>query len=427
MLTSIHIQNYKSILDETISLKYREGKAPGEYQNMSLSPFWEDSCKNKLAPVLMLVGANASGKSNLLKAVDCFIRVLRDGIRGHFFPNKLNRKFNTTLFEVFFDVGGEFFSYLVEYNDKTIIKELLLRKKEILISVFNGKLKHCIFTQKGYDITDMAQVLAVECMDGNNQIRAFLPKLSGKYPGLNEKLTLIYKALCRKIDYLNGNDLPPTLGLDMAAETGKRKELQAKITKLIKQFDIDIESFSVSTSTVNLDSSADLKKEIKKYKPTVGRIQKTADGVRNEMSFIRAQVKDTEGNSVDFDFNEELSQGTKRLFGLLGVLLMVLERGDVLFIDELDETLHPFIVQKIIEMFKDPDYNITKKAQLICTVQNPLVMENLRKSEIAFVQKSLQKGTCLLPLAEFERVRNTTDFVKQYLEGRFSAVPSPYL
>lgn len=426
MLASFRIQNYKSVLDETISLDFREGKAPNGYKTMPLKPFLTDSCGNKRVPVLVLLGANASGKSNLLEATKCFRRLLRQGIKDNFFPNKLNDKFNTTLFEIKFSCDKDMFSYLLEYNAERILKEQLKREKEFLVKVEEGTLKYFEFTQKGYELDDMARVLNVECIENGKQIKALVPQIRRKYPGLSATFSKLADALFKCSMNVLENDLPPTIGLDLLPKEANKQQFITRLAHLIKQFDIDINGFTVQKSITNLNPETDIE-EINKLRPSCTFRIKSPEGIKHELAFIRAKVKNLKGEAIEFDFIRELSKGTQRLFGLLGLILTILDRGDVLFIDELDETLHPFIVQKILEMFKDPDYNVTGRAQLVCTVQNPLAMNGLRVSEIAFVQKTIKDGTKILPLADFEGIRNVTDFVKQYMEGRFSAVPSPYL
>lgn len=426
MLTSFRIQNYKSVLEETISLEFREGKAPNGYKTMPLKPFLTDSCGNKRAPVLVLLGSNASGKSNLLEATKCFRKVLSEGIKDNFFPNKLNDKFNTTLFEIKFSYAKNMFSYLLEYNADCILQEQLNREQEVLVKIEKGILKHFEFTQKGYEMEDMARVLEVECREDGKQIKALIPQIRRKYPGLNATFSKLADALLKCTVNASKNDLPPTIGLDLLPKEANKQEFIVRLARIIKQFDIDIDGFTVQKSITKLNPVIDIE-EINKLKPSCAFRINSPEGIKHELAFIRAKVKNLKGEHIEFDFARELSQGTQRLFGLLGLLLTILDRGDVLFIDELDETLHPFIVQKILEMFKDPDYNVTRRAQLICTVQNPLAMKGLRISEIAFVQKTLKEGTKILPLANFENIRNVTDFIKQYLAGRFSAVPSPYL
>lgn len=87
MLKSFHIVNYKSILNTQIPLTYMEKKAPNGYKEWESIPFF-DSCKERLIPVLVSFGANASGKSNLLSAVALYLHILREGIREKFFPNR---------------------------------------------------------------------------------------------------------------------------------------------------------------------------------------------------------------------------------------------------------------------------------------------------------------------------------------------------
>ena len=124
----------------------------------------------------------------------------------------------------------------------------------------------------------------------------------------------------------------------------------------------------------------------------------------------------------------EESLGTNLLFGIAELLLMTLQNGNVLVIDELDRSLHPFLLTKIIELFKDKDYN-KKNAQLLFTCHSTDILENqtLRVSEVAIITKTLKEGSTIRRLSDFEGLRNTYDFRKMYLDGNFGGIPFPYI
>ncbi|MCA6072160.1 MAG: ATP-binding protein [Endomicrobium sp.] len=144
--------------------------------------------------------------------------------------------------------------------------------------------------------------------------------------------------------------------------------------------------------------------------------------------------KDTNNNEVDFDFFNDESNGTKVLFGLMYKILEVLADGKVLIIDEIDRSIHPLVFAKIIEIFKDKDYN-TKNTQLVFTTHCTDILEAdiLRLSEVATVNKNLNERSTIRRISdfkdshEFKNIRNTTDFRKLYLQGFFKGIPFPYI
>jgi AAA15 family ATPase/GTPase len=142
---------------------------------------------------------------------------------------------------------------------------------------------------------------------------------------------------------------------------------------------------------------------------------------------INSYHEDVFGNEVQFNFTEE-SLGTQRVAYLLGIVLTALRKGNVLVIDELGNSLHPYLFAEIVRMFKDRRYN-TSNAQLIFTTHNTDIMEQdlMRVSEIGIVNRTLKRGTVFKRVSDFKGVRNVTNFRKQYLDGTFSGIPHSYI
>lgn len=144
MIKSFTIQNFKSILDLTIDFTYNEGKAPNGYKEMETLPFLElGKVKNKyirMVPCMALYGANATGKSNIIKALYAMKKVIDEGIVNAYKPNKLNKKYDYTVFIVEICIDKKIYKYKLKYNNYAILEEILsvdnnivyLIKKELL-------------------------------------------------------------------------------------------------------------------------------------------------------------------------------------------------------------------------------------------------------------------------------------------------------
>ena len=127
----------------------------------------------------------------------------------------------------------------------------------------------------------------------------------------------------------------------------------------------------------------------------------------------------------------EESSGTKKIFSLLQPIVIALQSGAALVVDELDAKLHPLLLRHIIQLFCDRDIN-RAGAQLVFTSHDLATMtsEIFRRDEIWFVAKGNQQNSKLYSLVEFktesgEAVRKDAKFDKQYLEGKYGA--DPYL
>jgi hypothetical protein len=124
-----------------------------------------------------------------------------------------------------------------------------------------------------------------------------------------------------------------------------------------------------------------------------------------------------------FDLDKHESEGTKKLFAMAGPLVRALKEGQLLVVDELDARLHPLLTREIISLFNSRQTN-SKHAQLIFTTQDTNLLDNrlLRRDQIWFTEKDREGATQLYSLAEF-KVRNDEAFERNYIQGRYGAVP----
>lgn len=429
MLSSFKIQNFKSILEETISLKYDEGKAPNGYKESEIIPFLEAN-KTRLVPCLMFLGANASGKSNLIEAFYRLRQIVLNGIEKQFIPNKLNDKFKTTFFELEFFILKNKYEYILEYNQDQIIKEVLKKNDTALYEILNKKTNFQNLESKGYSKTDFQNLLDVECSDKNKnmlQQYTFLSKVCAKYPGLNEFLSEALAYFKSKIIIRRDNKFHQSWAINELAEEETNEAINAsfhKITELIKKLDVDIEEFVLHRDIIKYNRN-----EKPQFAGSSGYIKFNKDGAEVTADEITSKHKNIDNKLVDFNFTEE-SLGTQLLFGLIAACLSSLDKGQTLIIDEIDRSLHPTLFKELIKLFKVKRYN-KNNAQLIFTTHTTDILDDdiIRISEVGIVGKTLKTGTTLKRLSDFEemRIRNVTNFRKQYLEGRFAGIPLAYV
>jgi AAA15 family ATPase/GTPase len=119
------------------------------------------------------------------------------------------------------------------------------------------------------------------------------------------------------------------------------------------------------------------------------------------------------------------SKGTQKLFAYSIPVISALENGTPLFIDEFDTQLHPLILENIIKLFHSPEKN-KNNAQLVisCHAVNIMTNKNFRRDQIWFCEKDQYGATNLYSLVEYdEPVRNDAAFGKNYLQGKYGAIP----
>lgn len=143
--------------------------------------------------------------------------------------------------------------------------------------------------------------------------------------------------------------------------------------------------------------------------------------------FTIHKIFDTEkskDSSMQFDIDTQESEGTKKLFALAGPILDILRNGKVLIIDELDARLHPLLTEAIIRLFNSNETN-PNNAQLIFTTHDTNLLTNklFRRDQIWFTEKNKFGATDLYSLAEFKGVRSDASYEKDYITGRYGAIP----
>jgi uncharacterized protein len=144
-------------------------------------------------------------------------------------------------------------------------------------------------------------------------------------------------------------------------------------------------------------------------------------------------VYDHDGNiegKTLFDFETQESEGSKKYFRLSGPIIATLNSGSVLVIDELDARLHPILTTEIVKLFNSAETN-PNNAQLIIASHdtNLLSAKIFRRDQIWFTEKDYSEATDLYSLIEYKlprgKVRNDASFEKDYIRGRYGAIPFP--
>lgn len=421
MLLSFHVKNCRSILDLTIPMTYAERKAPNGYRQMELLPFLEEN-EVRTIPCLAIYGANASGKSNIVKAFASLVRIIRDRYNPKTLsPNKLHPHDDITSFTLEFLRDGRKFQYSLEVDGMEIVNERLVENGEPVFSIANRTTLFAALATDVYPSKKLDTIFSVECLDQQRQFRTpFLSVVGKNYAGLNDSMTVAYGFITNNLEVYSDNNFPFSFGLDKLANTNTDIDTQKAfedIVTILRKFDIDITRMEYKKD--------ELGKEVKafpgsKYEVSISNKMITA-------TEINSYHEDVFGNEIQFNFNEE-SLGTQRIACLLGIVLTALRKGNILVIDELGNSLHPYLFAEIVKMFKDRRYN-TANAQLIFTTHNTDIMEQdmMRVSEIGIVNRTLKRGTVFKRISDFEGVRNVTNFRKQYLDGTFSGIPHSYI
>jgi AAA15 family ATPase/GTPase len=426
MLSSFFIQNFRSILELKLDFAYGEGKAPNGYQGQEVMPFLEADDKLRLVPCMAFFGANASGKTNLLKAVGTIKLLLSGALAQCYDPNLLNPKYSHTTFAVEFFMDGELFEYRIAYNAVEILEEGLTKNRKPIYTIHRLKAKFAPHILSAtYTDLKLSEILRVECSDGSGrQTKPFLHRIGNNYIGLHDDLRTAFIFFTDRLMYYpNEQEIPLPISVDILASTlgGDGKAALREITDVVRRLDIDIAGIDI------------VERELAPNEREPIGITKLnhQTGIKHAL-LITSTHRDVADNPTVLDFIKHESAGTQRLAGLIGLVLYTLKTGGVLLVDELERSLHPLLMKEIVMLFKKRRLN-PKAAQLIVTTHNTDILDDsiLRLSEIALIRKTKANGTLLRRLIDAKRdgedIRNVTNFRKQYLAGYYSGIPHPAL
>lgn len=392
MLCQFSFQNFKSYKEETV-FDFQAADIP----EFSDSLITRERCSD-LLPVGVVYGPNGGGKTNLLQALSCLISTVVKPIhdleknrlplilqqRNSYAPFLFDEKSagEPTEFQIYFRTGEyEYRYYLALYKDE-VVSESLDRKK-----IGGNKPAH-IFDRERDEIV-LGASLGKSGI--NTRVNGKMPFLS--FLAINYNLPVItgvqeWFESCIIRSYAN----PSAERQIMVADDTLFKQ---QIIQLLNDMGIDITDFWFDET----------KKQL----------------------YLQRTIRE---KNYELPYGEE-SDGTKKLIAVLPVLLVALQEGRLVIIDELDAKLHPKLLRYVIALFKNQRIN-QKGAQILFTSHDMATMKNtvFRRDEIWFAASDENHVSEIYSLYDIrrennERVNSTAAFDKQYLEGRYGA--DPYL
>jgi len=410
MLLDFTVENFRSIKGaETLSAvaaskskaksSNSESRRPVKSDDEISQPFHVEGWDIDVLPVVAIFGANASGKSNILKALDYLLHFIFSGnydFRLHLIPFKLDSKslHNPTNFKLRTVFDGNIYTYSLELNNTKILSEVL-----------------------EYSPVSTKRVRLLYSRNWNTENHKYDWKIGSDFSGahnqlkdsLQERETFISLLIRLQITLIQ-----PLL--DWLLEScfhGSWVHYKIEADALIL-----LQEMPFSGSSHILENTKHLL-----YKFDTGiydiEVKMTEDDERPQ---IYALHKKEDGQIISWKFEEE-STGTQNLFSLAYTIQFVFQRRHLLTSDELGSNIHPNLVREIIKLFQDPKTN-PHRTQLIFTSHDNNLQRNnlLRRDQIWFTQKRPDQSTELYPLSDF-KVRNDLAIDKAYLDGRFGAVP----
>lgn len=375
----------------------------------------------KLLKGAVIYGANASGKSNFVKAMSTMRRLVLKSFEKSStqdlditpFLLHTGSESKPSLFEVLFLVNNIRYRYGFEVDNTSVRSEWLFEAKKniekpLFIRESDGIEVFPTF-KEGKDLEEKTRdnTLFLAVVDQfNGTISKAIMQWFNNFITISGLSHESYKAVTFKM--LENEDQKPVLqnfynrldlGFDdikIVKKTFDPNELPKDLPEaLVKQMVTDFEGKTfIGVKTLH-----------KKYND------------KNEIEMLE-----------EFDMRSQESSGTNKIFNISGPIFDVLSDGGVLIIDELDASLHPLLTLAVTKLFNSKEHNL-KNAQLVFSTHdtNLLYYGNYRRDQVFFVEKDIYGASDLYSLADYsengKKIRNDSSFEKDYIQGRYGAIP----
>lgn len=413
MLIEFRIKNFRSYRDEQIfsmvastDEKLRENT----FQSTSINSL-------SLNRSAVVYGANASGKSNLVFAfafVRSFVQRSTEILPAEtpylqpFLFNSENRLFPAE-FEISFIQEGIRFQYGFSVHEDRIHEEWLIAypkgKPQTWFertSPENNDKEHDWYFGPGL----RGQKSRLSELTRSNSLFITVAAQFG-----HKQLTNVYKWLVEELNVV-GSYIPTNESIRHTIDSIKLfPVLENQIKDLLQFADFGVTNFTFDEPEIRVrDEFGFLSPALKSIGAAPLRIR------------LQHELENEKNGDFWLDISQE-SQGTREFFGRIGAILVVLHRGSLLVIDELDTSLHPLLMREIIALFHNPKTN-PNNAQLIFNTHDVTLLDLtlFRRDQIWFTEKDRAGATTLYSLLEY-KPRNDEAILKGYMAGRYGAVP----
>ncbi len=378
----------------------------------------------RVLPVAVIFGANASGKSNFLSAMSILKELVLNG--------------DLYKCRVFDNLKASTFRFLYDGNSEPVKCGITFMKEN---RIFDYDLK------VGFDEAGEGAYIAFEELSINNKqvfIRNGQKITTNKL--VSDKEALISHLEEQKKFVFLFKDLN-----DESVDGLKKSELfltsyfkilfsRETVDTIQEWFAKDICFYSETDNDVN---SLSMPYDVATTNYILNKFMKLADMGNQEIFYI--SNKDTEndnsvlvsryrsgnGKVISIKSEDIESRGTMHLFKFLGPFIDALKNGKTLIVDELDTSLHPFVLAKIIRIFMNPELN-KHGSQIIFTSHSAILLDKslMRRDSLVFVERDSENyESNLYTLADFKtsgslNVRNDESYLKNYLSGKYGALPN---
>jgi AAA15 family ATPase/GTPase len=417
MFIQFSVENFRSFKDQA-TLSMIAGKRKSKDRTLDEGATFSICEDLRLLKCAVLYGANASGKSNLFDALSFMKKFVLNSSREsqadeaiETLPYRLSEGYDKkpSTFSIVFSLNEKIYQYSFSADQSKIYKESLVVQ-------YNGH-ETTLFSRETSNIKISKNFTEGEKLTDRTRSNALFLSVCANFDGEISKSILRW---FRTINVISGLQ---DIGLLEFTRNYMAGENSSKISTLLKGFDLGMERVALGAP---MDVSKVLPNMPSELKKLLLGLQKISKGDAPKKIDSYHKLFDAYGNEIGeaaFNLDEDESEGSKKLVALSGPLVETLENSEIMFIDEFDARLHPIISKTIIKLFNSSEGN-KKKSQLIVATHDTNLLDKdlLRRDQIWFVEKDRYGSSHLSSLTEY-RVRNDASFEKDYIMGKYGAIP----
>lgn len=420
MLIGFSVGNYKSF-KETVTLSMVASSITEEDKELNENNVFPINDKLSLLKSAAIYGANASGKSNLIAAIN-FMKwfvlnssketQVSEAIDIEAFRLSTETEKEPSFFEIVFLLKDKTFRYGFEVNAREVVSEWLSQADDTEEKMlFERDFDNYILDDfpEGQGISDKTR--------SNALFLSVVAQFNGKISG---KILLWFSKNLQLISGLEDRQYRKQT-LESLENAGHRHDIIEFIKKLdLGILDIDLMKINIPPPVFSISNNT------AQYGGSYGNLYPNSETQTTVHVGTLHPKYDADGKQTSrvlFDIEKHESEGTNKLFALAGILLDTLRTGKILLIDELDARLHPLITRELICLFNSNETN-PHNAQLIFTTHdtNLLSSKTFRKDQIWFTEKDNKGATDLYSLVEYKVGKNAS-FERDYIMGKYGAIP----
>lgn len=407
MIIDFSVENYRSI-KEMQTLSMSAANIISKYKELDQENVFKHSPKLALLKSKAIYGANASGKSNLIRALVAFISIVVNSVKDdkvltsriESFELSTETENQPSYFQLSFLLNKVYYRYGFEATDKEIKSEWLFGspgKKEV--SFFTREGSSIIINEKQFkEATKVSDLYSQPENDIARSNSLFITAVKSFSGGIAREI----------VDYLSSYIIISGLSdfklHKIAEESLGDEEKRVKIAALLRVADVGIDDIS----RVEYHSDKEINKSDRSFL-TVTQHKKFDQNLQ-------------QAGSANFFMLTNESEGSKKMFEVSPLILDALNENRVLIMDEFDARFHPLLTRRIVELFNSKS---NKGSQFIFATHdtNLLNAKLLRRDQICFVEKDKYGGSHFYSLVDFKGVRNDASFEKDYVSGKYGAIP----